>query len=63
MAALRVGVIGVGSLGFHHARILSGMPDVRFSGVYDTDRRARLAEVAAARRTAHAERWLAAGGL
>lgn len=45
MAALRFGVIGVGSLGFHHARILSGLTGVHFSGVYDVDA-ARQAEVA-----------------
>lgn len=45
MAALRFGVIGVGSLGFHHARILSGLAGVHFSGVYDVDA-ARQAEVA-----------------
>ena len=32
---LRVGVVGVGSLGFHHARILSDLPGVALSGVYD----------------------------
>jgi predicted dehydrogenase len=37
VSTLRLGVIGVGSLGFHHARILSGMADVEFAGVYDTD--------------------------
>jgi predicted dehydrogenase len=42
----RVGVVGVGSLGFHHARILAGMPDVTVTGVWDT-RADRLAEVAA----------------
>jgi predicted dehydrogenase len=45
MAKLRLGVIGVGSLGFHHARILSGLDGVQFAGVYDTDE-ARSAEVA-----------------
>jgi predicted dehydrogenase len=43
--SVRIGVIGVGSLGFHHARILNGMPAVEFTGVYDTDE-ARLADVA-----------------
>lgn len=45
MSMLRLGVIGVGSLGFHHARILSTLPGIRFSGVYDTsaDRRADVA--------------------
>lgn len=42
---LRVGVAGVGSLGFHHARILSDLPDVTLSGVYDV-RPGRAHEVA-----------------
>lgn len=46
MAPLRIGVVGVGSLGFHHARILSGRSDITFSGVHDTDV-ARSADVAA----------------
>ncbi|HEX6309227.1 MAG TPA: Gfo/Idh/MocA family oxidoreductase [Longimicrobiales bacterium] len=41
---LRLGVIGVGSLGFHHARILSGMAGVRLNGVHDANP-ARLADV------------------
>jgi predicted dehydrogenase len=45
MSGVRMGVIGVGSLGIHHARILSGLPSVEFTGVYDTDE-ARRAEVA-----------------
>lgn len=32
-----IGVVGVGSLGFHHARILAGLGDVRMAGVYDLD--------------------------
>jgi predicted dehydrogenase len=42
---LNVGVVGVGSLGFHHARLLKDLPDVRLAGVFDT-RQDRLAEVA-----------------
>ncbi len=39
----RVGVIGVGHLGQHHARIYAGMPDVELVGICDTDPgRARL---------------------
>ena len=34
-ADLRVAVIGVGHLGRHHARILSGLPGVRLTGVVD----------------------------
>jgi predicted dehydrogenase len=45
MRPLRLGVAGVGSLGFHHARILSTMPNVHFAGVYDTSE-ARAEEVA-----------------
>ena len=32
---LRVGVLGVGSLGFHHARILRDVPGAQMVGVYD----------------------------
>jgi predicted dehydrogenase len=41
---LAVGVIGVGSLGFHHARLLAGMEDVELVGVHDSSAD-RLAEV------------------
>ena len=44
--ALRIGVIGVGSLGFHHARIARDLPGTTFAGVHDS-RPERLAEVAA----------------
>ena len=42
----RVGVIGVGHLGKHHARILASMPDVELVAVVDTNR-ARAEEIAA----------------
>lgn len=42
--ALRIGVIGVGSLGFHHARILAGMDAVDLVGIHDI-RPDRLREV------------------
>lgn len=35
MGKIRVGVIGVGHLGSHHARIYSGMEDVELAGVCD----------------------------
>ena len=41
----RAGVIGVGSLGFHHARILREVPSAEMVGVYDADA-ARAAAVA-----------------
>jgi predicted dehydrogenase len=37
MKALRLGVIGVGSLGQHHARVYAGLPGVTLVGVADTD--------------------------
>ena len=45
-APLAVGVAGVGSLGFHHARLYGTLPDTRLAGIYDT-RPERAAEVAA----------------
>jgi len=44
--ALRTGVVGVGSLGFHHARILAAMDAVDLVGIHDI-RPERLAEVSA----------------
>ena len=41
---LRVGVVGVGHLGQHHARLLAAMPDVELVGVADlVEERARAA--------------------
>jgi predicted dehydrogenase len=42
---LRVGVVGTGALGFHHARLLRRMPGVAFAGIYDKNP-ARAADVA-----------------
>jgi predicted dehydrogenase len=42
----RIGVVGVGALGFHHARILSTLTDATCAGVYDSDK-ARTDAVAA----------------
>jgi len=47
---LPIGVIGVGSLGYHHARILAGLPGAELAGVYDLDR-SRCQEVATEMRT------------
>ena len=45
MTALpRVGVVGAGSLGFHHIRILRDFPGIRFAGFVETKRQ-RAAEV------------------
>lgn len=37
MNTLAVGVIGVGHLGSHHARLLAEIPGVRLAGLFDTD--------------------------
>ena len=34
---VRVGVIGVGHLGYHHARIYNDLPDVTLKGIVDSD--------------------------
>ncbi len=41
---VRVGVVGVGALGQHHARVYATLPGARLAGVYDIDP-ARAAEV------------------
>lgn len=41
---VRVGVVGVGSLGFHHARILKDVRGARLAGIHDSSA-ARLAHV------------------
>src|ERR1700736_608892 len=48
--SLRVGVIGVGHLGKHHARILSSLPGVELVAVVDTNR-PRAEAIAAANGT------------
>jgi predicted dehydrogenase len=46
VSATRAGVIGAGSLGFHHARILRSVPGAEMVGIYDSDP-ARAAAVSA----------------
>jgi predicted dehydrogenase len=41
---VRVGVVGTGALGFHHARLLRRMPGIEFAGIYDKNP-ARAADV------------------
>jgi predicted dehydrogenase len=43
---IRCGVAGVGSLGQHHARIYSSLPNVEFAGIFEANE-ARAAEIAA----------------
>jgi predicted dehydrogenase len=45
MSGPALGVVGVGSLGFHHARILSELDGARMAGVFDVDQ-GRMREVA-----------------
>jgi predicted dehydrogenase len=45
VSKLKVGVVGVGSLGFHHARILRDLNDAELIGVHDSNL-TRLAQVA-----------------
>ena len=49
-APLPVGVVGVGSLGCHHARLYGSLPGARLVGVFDT-RPERAAEIASQFRT------------
>src|SRR6478735_8936334 len=42
---VRCGVVGVGSLGQHHARIYEALPQSQLVGIYDLDQR-RAAEIA-----------------
>ena len=46
MSPQRVGVVGVGSLGQHHARVLASLPHVALAGVFDrnAERAALIAE-------------------
>jgi predicted dehydrogenase len=49
-APLPVGVVGVGSLGQHHARLYASLPEARLVGIFDT-RAERAAEIAKQFRT------------
>ena len=35
--SVSIGVIGTGVHGMHHVRLLSGMKDITFAGIYDVD--------------------------
>ncbi len=45
MAPLKVGVLGVGHLGQHHARLYAALPETTLAGIFDTDS-ARAAQIA-----------------
>ncbi|HEX9394429.1 MAG TPA: Gfo/Idh/MocA family oxidoreductase, partial [Gemmatimonadales bacterium] len=45
VAPVRVGVIGTGALGYHHARLLRRMPGAEFAGIYEKNPE-RAAQVA-----------------
>jgi len=48
MRGLRVGVIGAGTMGSNHARVLAGLPDIELAGVVDPlpAHRARATDIA-----------------
>jgi predicted dehydrogenase len=46
MSGVRLGVIGVGGIGRHHARVCASLSDARLVGVFDVDE-AKAREVAA----------------
>lgn len=58
---LKLGVIGVGSLGYHHARLLCGVPSVELAGIHDmrADRAAEVASALGVRAFASADALLA----
>ncbi|HMI55570.1 MAG TPA: Gfo/Idh/MocA family oxidoreductase [Gemmatimonadaceae bacterium] len=51
----RVGVVGAGSLGFHHIRILRDLPGIRFSGFVETKPERRSEVEKELRVTSHAK--------
>ena len=56
---IRVGVVGVGHLGQHHARVYAGLPGVALAGVVDPDPARRAEMTARFGVPAHADhRWL-----
>ncbi|MEC9005920.1 MAG: Gfo/Idh/MocA family oxidoreductase [Nitrospirota bacterium] len=56
MGTLKVGVIGVGHLGQHHARIYSELPQTRLVGVVDSDQD-RAAEISQRFGVSHDAHW------
>ena len=62
-AKLRVGVVGYGAIGRHHARNLAQRPDVDFAGIADPSPAAREAATAAGFRAFASVEALAASGL
>ncbi len=63
MRAVRVGVVGFGSIGRHHARNLRAMPDVELVGVAETSSLARLAALSAGLPTFESAKALVEAGL
>jgi predicted dehydrogenase len=59
---VRVGVIGVGALGRHHARVWAGLPGATLVGVHDTDEGRASAVAAEYGCPAHAELEALLGG-
>ena len=36
---MKIGLVGVGVMGQHHARLLAHIPEVRFAGIVDLDKK------------------------
>ena len=62
-AKMRIGVVGYGAIGRHHARNLAQRPDVDFAGIADPSPAAREAATAAGFRAFASVEALAASGL
>ena len=39
MSTIKIGVVGVGSMGFNHCKVLQMLKNVDFIGVYDIDQK------------------------
>ncbi len=59
MENIRVGVVGTGSIGKNHARIMAGLPGVAFTAIYDADEAtaAAMAELYQTRATCSLEEF------
>jgi UDP-N-acetylglucosamine 3-dehydrogenase len=62
-AALRIGVIGAGTMGSNHARVLAGLPDAELIGIVDplAEQRARAIEFVGCRAFASLDELIAEG--
>ncbi len=61
--ALRIGVIGAGTMGSNHARVLASLPDVELVGIVDplAEQRARATELVGCRTFASLDQLISEG--